>query len=161
MKEPYTYKPVRFFFIANSITWTTWLIAAYFSYQQDGESTGLISVLELVGVFAPLCTALWIIFTSKNNELKKNFYDRLINVKLIKLSSIPSIFLIIPAAVVASVLISYMLLGQSLEQLSFAKAATFATGVIPITVMLFGAALIEELGWKGYGVDVFRKWLLS
>ncbi|MCL5774198.1 MAG: CPBP family intramembrane metalloprotease [Firmicutes bacterium] len=156
MKESYAYKPVQFFFIANLITWAAWLIAAYFSYQQGGGSNGLISILELVGLFGPFGAALLMIFTSNSTELKQNFYDRLLNLKLIKLSSIPAIFFIIPAAVVISVLISYLFFGQSLDQLTIAKAAPFTAGLIPIPLMLFGAALIEELGWKGYGVDSLR-----
>ena len=36
------------------------------------------------------------------------------------------------------------------------KEAPFTAGLIPIPLLLFGAALIEELGWKGYGVDSLR-----
>ena len=156
MKESYTYNPVRFFFVANAITWATWLIAAYFSYQPNGESKGLISILELIGLFAPLGTALLMIFTSGSNELKHNFYDRLLNPKLIRISSIPVIILILPIAMVISILISYLLLGQSLDQLAIAKVRPSTAGLIPFPVMIFGAALIEELGWKGYGVDSLR-----
>jgi len=156
MKESYTYNPVRFFFVANVITWATWLIAAYFSYQPSGESKGLISILELIGLFAPLGTALFMIFTSSSNELKHNFYDRILNPKLISISSIPVIMFIIPIAVVISILISYLFLGQSLSQLAIAKVMPSTAGLIPFPVMIFGAALIEELGWKGYGVDSLR-----
>ncbi len=156
MKESYAYKPLQFFLIANLITWTTWLVAAYFSYQQGGRPDGLISILEVIGVFAPFGTALWMICASNNKELKHNVYDRLFNMKLITVSSIPAIFLIMPAAVIVSVLISHLFSGQSLDQLTIAKSALFATGLIPIPVILFGAALIEELGWRGYGVDSLR-----
>jgi uncharacterized protein len=154
MKQSYTYKPFRFFFIANLITWTTWLIAAYFSYQKNGETIN--SILELVGLFAPFCTALWMIFSSKSIELKSNFFERLLNLKFIKPSSLPAIFLIMPAAVVISVLISHFFFGESLNQLRIAKIDNYSAGILPAPVMLFGAALIEELGWKGYGVDSLR-----
>jgi membrane protease YdiL (CAAX protease family) len=157
MNESYGYKPVKFFFIANLITWATWLFAAYFSYQNNGTySNQWITILELIGLFAPFGTALWMILASNNKELKQNFYDRLLNLKFIKLSSIPAIFLIMPAAVVISVVISYLFFGQSLDQLTISKAATYTAGLLPVPVMLFGAALIEELGWKGYGVDSLR-----
>lgn len=156
MKESYAYKPVQFFLITNLIMWTTWFIAAYFSYQQSGGSNGLISILELIGLFAPFGTALWMIFTSESKELKENFYDKLLDLKLIKLSSIPAIFLIMPVAVIISVLISWLFFWQSLGQLSIVKAAPYTVGLIPFQVMLFGAPLIEEVGWKGYGVDSLR-----
>lgn len=156
MKKSYSYKPVQFFLIANLITWATWLIAAYFSYRPSDESNRLITILEFIGLFAPFGTALWMIFTSNSKELKQSFYDRLLNLKLIKLSSILAIFLIMPAAMIISVTISHLFFGQSLDQLTISKAANYTAGLLPVPVMLFGAALIEELGWKGYGVDSLR-----
>jgi len=153
-KESYAYKPVQFFLIANLITWTTWLIAAYLSYQQGSGSNRLFSILELSGLFGPFAAALWMIFASNSKELKQNFYERLLNLKLIKLSSIPAIFLIMPLAVVISIVISHLFFGRSLEQLRIVKLAPI--GIIPVPVMFFGAALLEELGWKGYGVDSLR-----
>lgn len=94
------------------------------------------------------------IFLSSNKELKQNFYKRILNLRLIKLSSIPAIFLIMPLAVVVSVVISCLFFGQSLEQLKIIKPAP--VGPIPVPVMFFGAALIEELAWKGYGMDSLR-----
>ncbi len=154
MKGRYIYKPTKFFLIAILTTWTAWFIAAYFSYQQGLAANRLFSMLELAGLFGPFGAALWMIFTSKSGELKQNFYDRLLNLKLIKLSSIPAIFLIMPLAVVVSVLISCLFFGQSLDQIRIVKAAS--SGLIPVPVMFFGAALLEELGWKGYGVDSLR-----
>lgn len=154
MKESYAYKPVQFFLIANLATWTIWFTAAHFSYQQSSLSNRLFSILELSGLFGPFGAALWMIFASSSKELKQNFYERLLNLKLIKLSSIPAIFLIMPLTVAISVSISYLFFGQSLDQLRIVKAAP--AGLIPVPVMFFGAALLEELGWKGYGMDSLR-----
>lgn len=156
MKESYVYKPVQFFLITNLITWVVWLAAAYFSYQQGDAPKRLFSAFELAGLFVPLGAALWMILTSNSGELKRNFYHRLLNLRLIKLSSIPAIFLIMPAAVVISVVISWLFFGQSLSQLKISGLASSAAGLIPIPVMFFGAALLEELGWKGYGMDSLR-----
>lgn len=156
MEKPYVYKPVQFFSIANLITWAAWLTAAYLSYQQNSESNRLFSILILAGLFPPFATALGMIFTSNSKELKRNFYDRLFNLKWIKPSTLPAIFLIMPLAVIVSVFLSWLFFGQSWDQLAFAKAAPSAAGLIPIPVMFFGAALVEELGWKGYGMDSLR-----
>jgi membrane protease YdiL (CAAX protease family) len=156
MEKSYSYKPVQFFLIAILITWTTWLIAAYLSYQQDSGSNQLFSMLMFAGLFPPFAAALWMIFTSNSRELKQNFYDRLFDLRLIKLSSLPAIFLIMPLAVIISVFLSHLFFGQSLDQLTFVKTAPHVAGLIPVPVMFFGAALIEELGWKGYGVDSLR-----
>ncbi len=156
MKETYRYKPVQFFLIANLATWTIWLIAAHFSYHESGWSNELISILEIIGLFAPLCAALWMIFTSKNRELKKNFFDKLLNLKFIKLWTIPAIFLILPAAIVISVVLSHIFFKQPLDQLEIVKTSPFAAGIIPAQLLLFLAPVIEELGWRGYGVESLR-----
>ncbi len=154
MKEPYAYRPIQFFLIANLITWAAWFTAAYFSYQESGGR--IYSMLEVVGLFGPFTAAVWMILASGNKELRRNFYDRLVNLTLIKPSSIPAIILIMPAAVIISVSLSHLLFGRSLDQLAISRGAAFSAGFIPVPFMLFGAALIEELGWKGYGVDSLR-----
>ena len=113
MKGSYTYKPVQFFLITNSIMWASWLTAARLSYRPDGGPGRLISVLELVGFFSPFVTALWMIFTSKSAELKRNCYEKLIDLRLIKLWSIPAILLLMPAAAVVSIVLSHLFFGQS------------------------------------------------
>lgn len=154
MKGSYTYKPVHFFLIAILTTWAAWFAAAYLSYQPSSQSGKLFSILEVAGLFGPLAAALWMIFTSKNGELKKNFYSRLLDIRSIKPPTIPAIFLIMPLAVVVSVSISCLFFGRSFDQLRFIKISS--SGLIPLPVMFFGAALLEEVGWKGYGMDSLR-----
>jgi uncharacterized protein len=156
MKEPFNYKPFQFFLVAILITWASWLIAAYFSYRSGNEANRLVSIFELAGLFGPFVASLLLIFTSDSKELIQNYFNRLFNLNLIKLFSLPTIFLAFPLIMVVSVVISHLFFGRSLDQLAFAKAANFKAGLLPIPVMLFGAALFEELGWKGYGVDSLR-----
>jgi hypothetical protein len=156
MEKPYVYKPVQFFFIANLITWAAWLGAAYFSYQPGGGAKAWLSVLELAGLFGPLCAALGLIFASKNAGLKRNFQDRLFDLRSIQPSTLPAVFFLMPLVVVLSVFLSHLLFGQSLGQLSMAGTVHDASGFVPLPVMFFGAALTEELGWKGYGMDSLR-----
>jgi membrane protease YdiL (CAAX protease family) len=156
MKESYSYKPIRFFLITNLIMWTSWLIVAYFSYHQASQSDKLVAVLELVGLFSAFATALWMIFTSKSRELKRNFYDKLLNLKLIRLWTIPAIFLITPAAIAISVVLSHIFFKQPLDQLAIVKGSPFVAGIIPAQLLLFTAPVIEEVGWKGYGVESLR-----
>lgn len=154
MKEYRKYKPARFFLAAILITWIAWFGAAFLSYRQGVWSGRLFSMLELAGLFGPVIAAIWMISTSNDRDLRQNFYDRLLNIKLIKAATVPAIFLTMPLAVAVSVLISYAVFGQSLDQLKIVKAAP--VGLIPAPVMFFGAALLEELGWKGYGMDSLR-----
>jgi membrane protease YdiL (CAAX protease family) len=156
MEKPYVYQPVRFFLAANLITWAVWLGAAYFSYQQGSGAKAWLSVLELAGLFGPLCAALWLILASKNAGLKRNFQDRLFDLRSIRLSTLPAVFFLMPLVVVLSVFLSHLFFGRSLDQLGMAQTVHGASGFVPLPVMFFGAALTEELGWKGYGMDSLR-----
>jgi len=156
MKGSYTYKPVRFFLITNVIMWAVWLYTAYLSYQPGGGPGGLISALEILGLCTPMATALWMIFTSKSTELKQNLFHRLFDIKLIRLWTVPAVFLIVPAAIVISVWLSHVFFGQSLDQLAMVKGSPFVAGVIPAQVLLVLAPVIEEIGWKGYGIESLR-----
>jgi len=157
MGEAYVYRPFRFFLLTNVITWIAFFIVAYFSYQTGGGPGGSLSAaFLLLGMLAPALTAVWMIQSSKNRELKKNFLDRLLNLKLIKPWTVPAILLIMPATVIVSVLLSCLFFGQSMDQLSIPQALYFSAGLVPVPVMLFGAAIVEEIGWKGYGMDSLR-----
>lgn len=156
MKGSYAYKPVQFFLITILFTWTAWLTAAYLSFKPGGGANGLISALEIVGLFGPFLASLWMVFAAADKGLRQDYINRLLNLKLIKLSSFPVILLAMPAAVVVSVWLSHLFFGRSLDQLSIAGVSTFTAGILPVPVMLFIPALLEELGWKGYGVDSLR-----
>lgn len=156
MKEPYTYKPFQFFLVVNLVMWATWLTAAYFSYQPGGGPGKLISLLEFIGLLSPITAALWMIFTSKSKELKQDFYYKLLDIRSIRLSTIPVIFLLMPAVMAISVLISNLFFGQPLDQLRIVKGSPFPAGIVPAQFLIFLAPLFEETGWKGYGMDSLR-----
>jgi membrane protease YdiL (CAAX protease family) len=150
MIQTYSYKPVRFFSITYGITWISWFLAAFFSYQKNGE---LIYILFLLpGLVAPFATALWMILGSKSTELKKTFVNRLFNLRLIKPVSLIPISTIMPATIVISTLIS-LLFGQSITQLQFSEGFSFSVGFVPVLIVLILAASFEELGWRSYAMD--------
>ena len=156
MESTYRYRPFRFFFLANLITWLAMLIASYFSYQPDRQTAGVLqSVFIVIGVLAPFGVAMVMIFLSGSGDLKRDFLSRLFNLKRIKLRNIPFILFTLPAAASVSILLS-SLIGQTLDQFHLVKGAIYSAGAMPAPVILFGAALFEELGWKGYGMDSLR-----
>ncbi|HRZ87136.1 MAG TPA: type II CAAX endopeptidase family protein [bacterium] len=149
------YYPLRFYLPANAVMWAAVLTAAYVSYLPGGGSGRLISALVITGLFTPFAAALWMIYTSRSPELKRDFYDKLFNLKLIRPWTIPAIFLVVPAAMVLSVVLSHLFFGQPLSQLTMA-ASPFAAGIVPAQALLLLAPVIEEIGWRGYGVDSLR-----
>jgi membrane protease YdiL (CAAX protease family) len=143
----YCYKPVQFFLVTYALTWIPWGIAAYFSYQQGMEV--YLRVFFYLGGLGPTLSVLLFVLGSKSPELKRDFFNRLTNLR----RSQPRYFLIaallLPALAVFSVFVSTFF-GQSLNQL------TVGSDFILWLPLLFAAPLSEEPGWRGYGVDSLR-----
>lgn len=156
MNKPYTYKPVRFFLVTNLIMWSAWLAAAYLSYQPGGGPAKLISLLAFIGFLSPLVTALWLILASRNPELKQNFYRKLFDLGSIRPWTLPAIFLIVPASIIVSVALSHLFFKEPWDQLLLVKNAPWAAGIIPAQLLLILIPIIEEIGWKGYGMESLR-----
>lgn len=150
MNSEYVYQPVRFFLIVFLITWISGFIAAYLSYQTYGKSIYMLFMLP--GLLAPFGTSLWMILSSKSKELKKSFFNKLTNLRLINLSSLFASVLIMPSSVVISILIS-LLFGQSISQLNFADKFSFSAGFALVLLVLALPAIFEELGWRSYATD--------
>jgi membrane protease YdiL (CAAX protease family) len=153
MKTETDYKPVRFFVITFLITWITWFLAAYFSYQKGMEGIQLLCMLP--GLFAPFIAVLIMLSGAKSKELRKDFWDRL-SLKKIKLSYLPAILLIMPFALFLATALS-LLFGQSANQFLLSSEFKIMDGQVLLSLLiLFLAPTLEELGWRGYGVDSLR-----
>lgn len=155
MKINYQYKPFKYYFFTLLITWISCFIAAFCSHNESLKSYE--TPFIVIGLFAPFVIAMFMIYGSKNSELKKDFKNRLFNLKLIKLKFWPAILLIMPFALFLATAIS-LLFGQPIEQFSLSPEFTIFGGeAIIILIVLFLAPTFEELGWRGYGVDSLKK----
>lgn len=56
------------------------------------------------------------------------------------------------SSVVLAILVS-VLLGGSIEQLQLSEDFKFSAGSIPVLMVMIIAPILEEIGWRGYGVD--------
>lgn len=150
MNETITYKPKQFFILIFAVTWTFWFAAPYLGDPINSDPIFL--MFMLAGLFTPFTTALYLIFTSKNDALKSTFFNKLFNIKLIKWKTIPLFLILFPASIIISVLIS-TLFGYSFDQFTIADEFSFSIGGIPTLLVLLLAACFEELGWRGYAVE--------
>jgi len=150
MIPKYKYKP-RIYFIATFIaTYILWFAGAYVRFQDD--KSGMYMLFMLPGLMAPFLLSLVMIFTSKDPDLKKDFVNRLINIRLVRLKMLPVLFFLMPLSVLASILLSLLFEG-SVSQFKFAEGFSFSSGFVPVLLLLLLAAGFEELGWRGYAFD--------
>jgi membrane protease YdiL (CAAX protease family) len=146
----YNYKPVFYFLSTFFLTYVLWFAGAYVSFQD--KTRNLYMLLMLPGLTAPFFISVVMIWKSKNSELKKDFVNRLVNLRLIRLKMLPAFFLIMPLSVILSILLS-LLIGEPLSQFRPAEGFSFSSGFVPVLLLLLLAATFEELGWRGYAFD--------
>ncbi|MFT7652075.1 MAG: membrane protease YdiL (CAAX protease family) [Candidatus Azotimanducaceae bacterium] len=150
MAETIVYKPIRFFTLTFVITWVCWFAAPHLGNAETGDATFI--VLMLVGLLTPFASALYLTLTSKNEALKKIFFNKLFNIRLIRPSSVPLFLILFPASMIVSIMIS-TLFGYSTDQFTVAEEFSFTVGSVPTLLFLLLAAGFEELGWRGYAVE--------
>ena len=92
-------------------------------------------------------------FVFCDKDFRADFRKRIYNLRLIKKNYIPFTLFFLPITMVISILIS-IVFGQPSEQLRFAEEFKIFNGeVILSMIILVLVPLLEELGWRGYGVD--------
>lgn len=147
MQVRYQYKPVQFFLLTYTLTWIPWMIAAEFSYR---EHTTLLSyILFAVGGLGPFASALILIQRSGSEGLKKDFRIRLVELRRINPPYLLVTVALMPCATFFAVWLSAYF-GQSYNQL---RVVPNMLSVIPLILL---APVLEELGWRGYGMDSLR-----
>ncbi|MCX6008317.1 MAG: CPBP family intramembrane metalloprotease [Chloroflexi bacterium] len=151
----FRYKPFKFYLITFLVTCAALFLAAYFSYNENYAFYKYLFIF--IGVLTPFTVAMFMIYGSGNDELKKDFINRLLNLKLIKPKYLLFILLIMPVTVVLATAIS-LLFGQPVGQFGISPGFSM-TGPAAVTgwIVVILAPTFEELGWRGYGVDSLAK----
>lgn len=148
--EHYTYRPVRFYVICFMATWTFWIAAAVLGHMDGGGGTAM--GLMLLGLMAPAVTALVTVAVSGSSALKQDLKRKIVGFYRIRPMNILLAIVFFAGIVAASILLS-LLFGQSLEQFSFTEDFSFSIGGSSALLTILLAAVIEEVGWRGYGED--------
>lgn len=145
-------QPARFYLLATAIPWALWFAAAYLSNQ--AEPTAAIQVgtaaLGLAGLMAPMAVVAWLV--RNRPDLRADIRRRLVWPRGVRWSFVIGALLLLPASLLAAQALS-LLFGYSPEQFLLRGGFTFSAGVLPVWVLLVGAALLEEVAWHGYGTD--------
>jgi len=152
MKE-YIYKTKLYFILAFAITWVFGGILIYQSY-----TTGEKSILALlIAYMGPFIAYLVIMFMDKNKEYRKDFRSRLTSLKRAKGRYWLFALLFLPVMILLSITIS-LVFGQSAEQYQIAEELQVFSGELVLSMIILALVpFLEELGWRGYGVDALTK----
>jgi membrane protease YdiL (CAAX protease family) len=146
----YQYKPLRFYLTVFIFTWAFW-IAAIFVPEH------LRMPFMLLGLFVPSVTAIVAILTSKSKTLKQDFRQKMFGVFRVNPLVVIVVIFAFFAIIAASILLSTFA-GQSLKQFSFTEDFSFSIGSTSALLTIVLAALLEELGWRGYAEDAIASY---
>ncbi|MBD3386011.1 CPBP family intramembrane metalloprotease [candidate division KSB1 bacterium] len=150
MKTRVNFKPGLYFATVFIISTFFYLAGAYTSFQ-DGDR-GAHMIFLLPGLLTPFLVSLVLILSSKQSDYQKEYVNRLVSLKRIRLNMMPALLFLMPLAVLISIAIS-LLFGGSVEQFQISKEFSFSSGFMPVLLLLLIAATFEELGWRGYAFD--------
>lgn len=148
--ERYKYRPVRFYVTCFAVTWAFWITAAFVSRSE--HDNGISSLLMLFGLISPAVTAVITVLTSGNKALKEDLKRKLVGFYRIRPLNIAAAVVVFMGIVALSILLS-LLTGQSLNQFAFTEDFSFSIGGTSALLTILLAAVIEEVGWRGYGED--------
>ena len=144
--KPYRYRPVLFFAMAYLFTWIFWIPAIF-----TPESVS--PVLMLIGLIAPVAVSTVFILLSGSDALKQDLKNKLVGFYKVKWLNVLWAVVVFALVIVCSILLS-LLFGQSLDQFSFTEDFSFTgVGIAGAFLTITLAAVIEEVGWKGYCED--------
>lgn len=129
-------------------TFGFWLIGAWASFNAPPYYMPLM----LAGLLAPFIVSMTMVARSGDRALKREHIDRLWNPKRMTTRTLPAFLFLMPLAVVVSIAVSVMF-GGSPAQFALADGFSFSSGAVPVLMLLFIAATLEELGWRGYAFD--------
>jgi len=152
--------PLLFYALSTLIPWILWFVSAYISHNHESnQQVVLLSrVLGFLGLISPFVISLFLILP--NQELKKDFINRVFYFKSVKLRYWLVAFGLMLLSILLAQLIS-LLFGYSANQFILADTYSFTSGIFPVWLLLFFAPLIEELAWHSYGTDCLRaRWNL-
>lgn len=144
-QNKYVYRPVKFYVTAYVLTWVFWIPAIFIKNE-------IALLLMFLGLCMPPATAIFTVFSSKNDALKNDFKRKLFRFYKVKPLSIVAAILAFMAIVTGSILASVAFAGQSLDQFSFCDFSFSVQGGSALLTILL-ASVIEEIGWRGYGED--------
>lgn len=153
MNNSFVYYPIQFYLFVMVASLLLAPVALFFSSRGQAEKAIPLLFLNLL---LPCLTALVMIYFSEHREMIRDFWRRLI------LFSIPSsylgfILLLMPCVIIMATVLS-LIFGYSTEQFLLSKEFSVLRGwkILGLLLPVVLAPLIEELAWRGYGVDSLR-----
>jgi hypothetical protein len=149
VERRHEYRPVLFFLATYVVTWIPWFAGIYLATRPGGQRYA--SLFGYIGLLGPLAVTIVLILTSGSRALKADFRSRFSPRRLRP----PYVILAITMPAVLMYLSIWLSLAfrQSADQFRFSRDGNML-GMIILAMIV--APIVEEISWRGYGVDSLR-----
>ena len=148
-KTSTTFFPWKFFGLTFFLTWICWIPAGLLPSEHYGL---LIKILHYAGGIAPTIVTLLLLYLYSDRQERKNYWQRLTNIKLINKVWVAVILLTIPVLTAIGVVFDSFFGGAGNEVASNFTHDPLTLIPFAIFTLLFGP-LPEEMAWRGYALD--------
>ncbi|MBL8989304.1 MAG: CPBP family intramembrane metalloprotease, partial [Gemmatimonadetes bacterium] len=160
VEKTHQYRPGLFVVMSLGLTWFWWALAITVGGADEKVETYAFKTVtlafSLIGLLAPTITAVSLIVRSRDRSLIADFLDRIVNVRRISPRYLIVTLLLPPAAMCLAIGLS-LLVGESTDQFRLTVDTSQIGKLVTMVVLtMILAPILEEMGWRGYGVDSFR-----
>lgn len=160
VEKTHQYRPGLFVVMSLGLTWFWWALAITLGGADEKVETYAFKTVtlafSLIGLLAPTITAVSLIVRSRDRSLIADFLDRIVNVRRISPRYLIVTLLLPPAAMCLAIGLS-LLVGESTDQFRLTVDTSQIGKLVTMVVLtMILAPILEEMGWRGYGVDSFR-----
>ena len=144
-----------FFGLTFLLTWACWITAAMMPPDQYAT---LITVLHYAGGIMPTVTALIFLYLFSDEQVRRDYWRRLTDLKRISRGWYAVILLTVPVLTLAGVLIDRLMGGTGADAGAAAEIFRSPLTLIPfaIFIFLFGP-LPQEMAWRGLALDGLQR----
>ena len=150
--KKYRYRPVLFFALAYIFTWIFWIPAIFLPEN-------LAALFMLLGLLAPAVVSTLFVLLSGSDILKADLKNKIVGFYKVKWLNVFWGVAVFALIVAASILLS-LCFGQSLDQFALTEDFNFSgVGIAGAFFTITIAAIIEEVGWKGYCEDSIGEYM--
>jgi membrane protease YdiL (CAAX protease family) len=142
---------VRFFAISHGVTWVFFIAAALVGGVNTPVGT---IIFNLSGLGLLLAGPILASLTLTRAE-KREYWQRIIDFRRIKVRWYMAIFLIPPVLVIAGSFLSWIVTGDIVELTGLLKPEELT--LVGFLFAVFFAPLLEEMAWRGYALVELQK----
>ena len=143
--------PWLYLVLAYAFAWAFWIPIAW--TRQDYQSSPLLLVAVLAGVFGPGLAAIVLVHLREDKAARRDFWARALNPRRIRPIWYLIAILLWPALHLIAIAVNALLGGPPPDFALVRELLAQPVGLLVVPVLYFIQAGLEELGWRGYMLD--------